>query len=107
MKPTVSIVQYLYSLRNGWLKHNEECTCDHESLVREVMDQVPVEVYMDFDVLNGSLEGFFKTKTEEEWDSICGPSAQQKMLNDLANQYMQQASELLAVAATEERLRRG
>lgn len=104
MKPTMTIVQYLYSLRNGWLRHHEECSCGEEKLIQEVLDQVHVEAYMQIEFAKDYAGMTFKLKSADEWNEICGPAAEQRVLNKMADQLMAQASEYIAMAATKERL---
>ena len=107
MKPTMTIIGYLYGGRNTWLRHDDECRCPAEELIKVVLDQLPVEEYLTLRVIDSDgshMFAGFQEKTDDEWDEICGPKAEARVLNKLAEQYMNQASEVLAVLATKERL---
>ena len=105
MKPSMTIVQYLYSGRNTWLRHHEDCECEPEELIYEVLDQLEVNVYGD--VVTDELGTYFKMreKADEEWDQICGPAAEDRVLAAALEQYMDAASQIVAAQATKERLR--
>lgn len=105
MKPTMTIIGYLYSLRKTWLRHHEECICDTDVLIREVLDQVPVDKFLAIEPTTYNPNGAsFLYRTSEDWDEICGPSAERTALNAAAEAYMNQAAELMALVATKERL---
>lgn len=101
----MTIIGYLYSLRKTWLRHGEDCICDVDELVREVLDQVPVKEYLAIEPTEFNPNGAsFIYRTADKWNDICGPAAEAKVLNEMASSYMGQASEILAVLATKERL---
>lgn len=105
MKPTMTIIGYLYSLRKTWLRHREDRICDTEDLIREVLDQVPVKEYLSIEPTELNPNGAsFIYRTADMWNEICGPAAESRVLNEMANAYMGQASEILAMLATKERL---
>lgn len=103
MKPTMTIIGYLYSGRNSWLRHDKECICEAEEIIEEILDQVPVCQYMSFSQ-SLTAGASFHLKTADEWDEICGPKAEARVLNDMAEAHMNKAAEILAIAATKERL---
>lgn len=105
MKPTITIVQYLYSGCNTWLRHHEECDCPADKLIQESLDQVFLEEYTEVQFAKDYASLSFKLKTAEEWDEICGPKAEDRALNKMLEEHMAVASEILAALATKERLR--
>lgn len=100
MKPTVTIVQYLYSGGNTWLRHGEDCTCPVERRIAETLDQVAVDLYL---CINGNVAEFVQ-RTEDEWNEICGPVAENRVLDTMIESHMNQVAEIMAVQATKERL---
>ena len=100
MKPTMTIIGYLYSGRNTWLRHDDGCKCPPSEIINEILDQVLVEKWL---VQEGEV-GKFLLRTADEWDDICGPKAEARILNKMAESYMGQAAEIIAVIATKERL---
>lgn len=101
----MTIIGYLYSLRKTWLRHHEECICDTDELIREVLDQILVEKYLAIEPTKYNPNGAtFLYRTADEWNEICGPAAESRALNQAAESLMNQASEILGILATKERL---
>ena len=105
MNPAITILDYLWSLRNTWLKHNDECTCSFEKLAAEHIEST-LEV-CDWSIVKimGSEIPYLELKylTAEQWSEMCGPAREEKALQFALDQHMSQVSEIMAVQATRER----
>jgi len=99
----MTIIGYLYSGRNTWLRCSEDCICDVEDRIKNELDQIPVELWIIFDPERLPAAPYIQ-RTADEWNEICGPAAEQKALNEVANRLMSQAADYMAAAATKERL---
>lgn len=100
MEPTMTIVAYLYSGRNTWLRCSEECVCSTDEEVKNALDQILVEQWLD---IHAPYVGL-KFRTASEWDQICGPAAEQRVLQNMSSDLLSQAADIMSIAATKERL---
>lgn len=104
MKPSVTILDYLYSARNSWFRCSEECNCPIEKRIENFLDELSVEVYAEVVVIDDRAELHLTYLDEEEWDNIIGPKAQDELLQEQVNAYLSAASEIMALQASKERL---
>jgi len=100
----MTIIGYLYSGRNTWLRCSDECICSVEERIQQTLDQVPVSYWLQLEEAKDYAAMQFLLRTSDEWNEICGPAAEARTLNDIANSLIDQATDILAVAATKERL---
>lgn len=104
MKPTITILDYLLSGRNTWLKHNEECVCEFDELAAEYFDAVvPFKDWCEVVVVNGMTDMKQIRRTSDEWNEICGPAAEVAALQAQLETYMNAATEIMALQASKER----
>ena len=96
MKPTITILDYLWSGRKSWLKHNEDCVCDEIS--------IEVGTWAEIVVVNDMPTMQMIRMSADDWDEICGPTAENRQLQDLLDLHMEEVSKIMALQATKERL---
>lgn len=102
MNATLTIIRYLYEGCNTWLTHGEGCLCTTDEKVQAALDQIPVQYWLDVDKLGvGQCEPLLKTA--EEWDELCGPTAEAHAINSMVEDLMSKAAELVSLQATKER----
>lgn len=105
MNPAITILDYLWSLRKTWLKHNENCTCSFEKLAEEHIEHtLTVDQWMGVRIISDIPELKMTYRTAEQWSELCGPAREKKELDLLLEQTMNQASEIMALQASKERL---
>lgn len=106
MKPTITILDYLWSGRNTWLKHADDCDCDFEKISSEYIEQaVRVEDWAEVVVVNDMPTFQMIRMTADDWDELCGPSAEFRQLQEVLDVHMEQVSHIMALQATKERQR--
>ena len=105
MKPTITILDYLWSGRKSWLKHNEDCVCDFEKLSSEYIEiSIEVGTWAEIVVVNDMPAMQMIRMSADDWDEICGPTAENRQLQDLLDLHMEEVSKIMALQATKERL---
>lgn len=105
MNPAITILDYLWSLRKTWLKHNENCTCSFQKLAEEhIENTLTVDQWVGIRIWSDTPELKLMFRTAEQWSELCGPAREKKQLELLLEQTMNQASEIMALQASKERL---
>lgn len=104
MKPAITILDYLWSGRNTWLKHHEECACAFDKLAAEhIENSVTVDVWAEVVVVNNMPTIQMIRMYAEDWDNLCGPAAEKQQLQELLDVHMDQVTQIMAIQATKER----
>jgi len=103
MEPTLTIIEYLWDARNTWFdcQDKETCDCTFESRARKALDEsFPAYLWLDVEGSSADLS----LRTSEQWDELVGPKAQMIAIDERIEMFMAQASELVAIRASYERL---
>lgn len=104
MNPAITILDYLWTLRNTWLKHNDECTCSFQKLAAEHIEAtLEVDQWVGIRIWSDTPELKLVFRTAEQWSELCGPAGEEKALQFALEQHMDKVSEIMAVQATRER----
>lgn len=105
MKPTITILDYLWSGRKTWLRCNEGCTCDFEDIsVRYIEDTMTVDQWICVEIDNGTPALKLLKRTSDEWSDICGPDAEKRQLQQQLDAYMEEVTAIISLQAARERL---
>lgn len=104
MKPTITILDYLWTGRKSWLRHHDECECTFEHLSSEYIENgLEVNGWAEVVVVNEMPTMQMIRMSAEDWDEICGPTARINQLQSLLDMHMEEVSKIIALQATEER----
>lgn len=109
MEPAITIIEYLWGARNTWLKHHDDCDCPPEQLIEEFLENViTIDIWAEISTpLDGCPQLNFVKMRPREWSEMCGPSAQKTLIGQQIDLLMGEASKLMALQATYERLSNG
>jgi len=104
VKPTVTILDYLWSGRNSWLKHDNECICEFEKLSSEYIENaLEVKTWAEIVVVNEMPTMQMIRMAMDDWNELCGPAAESRQLQELLDLHMEEVSKIMALQATKER----
>lgn len=106
MKPAITILDYLWSVRKTLLKHdNEECSCPFEKVASEYIENsMVVGMWAEVVVINDMPTLQMIRMAADDWDELCGPKAQDRQLQEILEAHMEQVSQIIALQASKARL---
>lgn len=99
MEPAITIVSYMWGARDTWLKHQAECVCPFTALAEEVLNQLPVAVYMEIVETDDGPLSVFLQQTRAEWDDLIGPEVVRANIDAEVNALMAASSDLISRSA--------
>lgn len=104
MKPAITILDYLWTGRKSWLKHHDECECTFESLAYWYLwEAVKMQDWAEIVVIDEMPSVQMIRMSAEDWDEICGPTAEMRQLQEVLDLHMTEVSKLMTLQATKER----